>query len=123
MLKLSKYSIGTGDRFSCQGTAQLKAIIKAQENGMDLSIVWNKSHREHSMIGTTPKDVLREAQDAVKELNWKGSFYVDADHIGLSNVNLFIEACSYFTLDIAGFIGKKAGDKDIESFEERNRKY
>ena len=123
MLKLSKYSIGTGDRFSCEAKAQLKAIIKAQEKGLELSIVWNKSHREHSIIGTTPEDVLREAKEAIKEFNWNGDFYVDADHIRLNNVHLFINACSYFTLDVADFIGNKADKRDVDSFIERNRKY
>jgi len=119
MLTLSKYSIGTGDRFSHQGKAQLQAIIKS---GLDISIVWNKSHREHTIIGTSPEDVLQEAQTAVKELDWKGDYYIDADHIGLKNVDLFIDSSNYFTLDVADFIGKKADQKDIESFLEKNQK-
>ena len=46
-MKLGKYSIGVGDRFSHQGKAQLRAIMKAYETGLDISPVWNKSTREH----------------------------------------------------------------------------
>ena len=73
-MKLPKYSIGTGDRFGCQGKAQLAAIIKAQEKGINIAIVWNKSYREHLITKTKPLDVLKEAQDAVRELNWKGNY-------------------------------------------------
>lgn len=122
-MKLPKYSIGTGDRFGCQGKAQLKAIIKAEENGLDIAIVWNKSHREHLITKTTPSDVLNEAQNAVNELKWKGKYYIDADHIGLSNVDLFIDSCNFFTLDVAEFIGKKASDDDINTFIEKYKKF
>jgi hypothetical protein len=46
-MKLGKYSIGVGDRFSHQGVAQLRAILKANETGLEISPVWNKSNREH----------------------------------------------------------------------------
>ncbi|MFX1553026.1 MAG: tagaturonate epimerase family protein [Promethearchaeota archaeon] len=122
-MKLPKYSIGTGDRFGCQGKAQLKAIIKAEEKGLDLAIVWNKSHREHLITKTTPLDVLNEAQNAVNELKWKGKYFIDADHIGLSNVDLFIDSCNFFTLDVAEFIGKKASGYDINAFIEKYKKF
>lgn len=122
-MKLQKYSIGTGDRFGCQGKAQLKAIIEAQKNGLDIAIVWNKSHREHLITKTTPLDVLNEAQNAVKELRWKGKYYIDADHIGLSNVDLYVDSCNFFTLDVAQFIGKKDSDENINNFIEKYRKY
>ena len=115
-MKLYKYSIGTGDRFGCEGRAQLKAIIKAQEIGINVDIVWNKSYREHLITNTTPLDVLKEAQEAVKELNWKGSYYIDADHVDLSNVDLFIDSCNYFTFDVANYIGERASERDIENF-------
>ena len=63
-MKLEKYSFGTGDRFGHQGNAQLQAIRKAKEQGVDIAIVWNKSHREHLIVGTTQSDVGREI-DAV----------------------------------------------------------
>ena len=52
-MELQKYSFGIGDRFAHQGKAQLQAIMKAKEQGVDIAPVWNKSHREHSIIGTT----------------------------------------------------------------------
>ncbi len=121
-MRLQKYSIGTGDRFGRQGKAQLKAIIKAQEKGIDIAIVWNKSHREHLITHTTPADVLEEAQNAVRDLGWKGKYYIDADHVGYSNIDLFIDSSDYFTLDVADFINKKASDAEIDKFIEKHEK-
>ena len=70
-MKLAKYSIGIGDRFGHQGKALLKAVLKAQEGGINLAIVWNKSFREHKITNTQPINVLKEAQEAVNALNWK----------------------------------------------------
>jgi len=122
-MKLQKYSIGTGDRFGCQGKAQLEAIIKAQEKGINIAIVWNKSYREHLITKTKPIDVLKEARDAVRELNWKGNYYIDADHVDLSNVDLFIDSSNYFTIDIAKYIGKMASDVEIKNFIEKYKIY
>jgi len=61
---LEKYSFGIGDRFCHQGKAQLSALMKAKEQGLSITPVWNKSHREHTIIGTTPPDTRREALDA-----------------------------------------------------------
>jgi len=117
MLVLDKYSIGTGDRFAHQGKAQLAAVKQARQNdGIDLAMVWNKSHREHVIVDTTPDSVRREADRAVKALGWQGSYFVDADHIGLNNVDLFIDSSDFFTIDVADFSGEKASREDIESF-------
>ncbi len=122
-MRLQKYSIGTGDRFGCQGKAQLKAIIKAHENGIDIAIVWNKSHREHLITNTAPSDVLEEAQNAVKDLDWKGKYYIDADHVGISNIDLFIDSSDYFTLDVAEYINKKASVAEINNFIEKHEEF
>jgi len=122
-MKLEKYSFGVGDRFGHQGKAQLDAIIKAKQNGLDIAPVWNKSHREHTIIGTGPCDVRAEADAAVKELGWAGSYYVDADHINLDNVDMFIESSNFFTLDVADFTGKRASQNDIDAFVDKYRKY
>ena len=53
-MKLSKYSFGVGDRFSHQGQAQLRAISRANEAGVEVSPVWNKSNREHGIVKTVP---------------------------------------------------------------------
>ena len=120
---LGKYSFGIGDRFCHQGKAQLSAVIKAKEQGLDVTPVWNKSHREHAIIGTVPDDVRKEACDAVAALNWGGPYFVDADHIGLGTVDQFLESSDFFTLDVADFIGETADRADVESFVERHKKY
>jgi hypothetical protein len=107
-MDLEKYSFGIGDRFGHQGRAQLQAITTAKKAGVDITPVWNKSHREHAIIGTAPPDVRVEADAAVKALGWGGSYRVDADHIGLKNVDLFIDSSDFFTLDVADFIGQAA---------------
>ena len=120
---LEKYSIGIGDRFGRQGRAQLAAVMKAKEAGIEIVPVWNKSHREHTIIGTLPADVRKEADEAVRSLAWDGSYYVDADHIGLKNVDLFIEASDFFTLDIAESIGQAGNNDEIQAFVDKNKKY
>ena len=120
---LGKYSFGVGDRFCHQGKAQLAALIKAKEQGIDITPVWNKSHREHTIIGTKPTDTRREADDAVSACGWREPYFVDADHIGLKNVDDFIESSDFFTLDVADFIGEPADKADVESFVTKHRKY
>ena len=59
----------------------------------------------------------------MKQLAWEDAYYVDADHINLSNVDLFIDSSDFFTIDVADFIGKKADDGDINDFVQRYKKY
>jgi len=107
-MKIGKYSFGIGDRFAHEGVNQLKALIKAEEKfGVHFTPVWNKSNREHTIIGTEPMSTRREADAAVKELGYKDQYFCDADHINLGNVDKFIEACDFFTIDVADYIGKK----------------
>jgi tagaturonate epimerase len=113
---LGKYSIGIGDRFGHEGKAQLAACVKAREQGVDVTPVWNKSNREHGIIGTRPMDVRREADEAVTACGWKSAYFVDADHIGLANVDGFIEASDFFTLDVADVIGRTSSPADVEAF-------
>jgi hypothetical protein len=120
---LEKYSFGIGDRFCYQGKAQLAALIKAKQQGLNITPVWNKSHREHTIVGTKPADTRKEADDAVAACGWEGPYFVDADHIGLSNVDGFIESSDFFTLDVADFIGKTADEADVKSFTRRHKKY
>jgi len=123
-MQIKKYSFGIGDRFSHQGEAQLKALMKANEL-LDIEIipVWNKSNREHSFIGTTPADTRKEADAAVNALGYTGQYFVDADHINLNNVDKFIDASDFFTIDVADYIGKKAIQADIDAFVTANMKY
>lgn len=116
-----KYSMGIGDRFGRQGKAQLAALIQAAQQGVGITPVWNKSNREHTIIGTQPADVRKEADAAVKAVGWKGPFYVDADHIGLGNVARFMDASDFFTLDVADFVGQSASAADIDSFVDKYR--
>ncbi len=113
---LGKYSFGIGDRFGCQGKAQLAAVMKAAEAGAEVVPVWNKSNREHKIIGTRPMDVRKEADEAVTSCSWDGGYLVDADHIGLSNVDQFIEASDFFTLDVADFIAKTPDAGEVDRF-------
>ena len=115
-MKLGKYSLGTGDRFGNQGKAQLQAVMAAKELGIDISIIWNKSYREHTIIHTDPASVRTEADSAVQETGWAGDYYVDADHINIESVDLFIETSDFFTLDVADYTGMPAPQVDIEKF-------
>ena len=115
-MQLGKYSFGVGDRFGRQGKAQLAAILRARSAGLDITPVWNKSHREHSIIGTQPADVRREADAAVAAANWDKPYFVDADHIGMGNVDQFLDASDFFTLDVADFIGRPADGGLVSTF-------
>ena len=123
MQRLGKYSMGLGDRFGQQGAAQLKAITETAKKGIDITPVWNKSNREHIIIGTEPGDVRKEADFVTKSAGFDKSYYVDADHINLETVDRFIESSDFFTIDVASYIGKKAGDKDIAEFISQAKKY
>ena len=123
MLRLAKFSFGVGDRFGLAGKAQLRAIIRTGEQGVDVTPVWNKSHREHTIIGTEPASVRAEADDAVKSLGFAASYFVDADHIGLNNVALFIESSDFFTIDVADFIGRGVSEDKLKSFVDKFGKY
>ena len=120
-MQLPQYSIGIGDRFAHQGRAQLAALAAARRQGVDLAPVWNKSHREHTIVGSTPADVRREADDAVAALGWTGPYFVDADHIGMATVDRFLDSSDFFTLDVADWIGKPADADDIERFAGKHR--
>jgi hypothetical protein len=116
MTTISKYSMGIGDRFCLEGEAQLRAFVAARKRGVTITPVWNKSNREHSLIGTRPDDVRQEADAAVKACQWDQPYLVDADHIGLATVEKFLGACDFFTIDVADAIGKKASDASIAAY-------
>lgn len=115
--------MGIGDRFARQGKAQLAAFARAREMGVEVAPVWNKSNREHLIVHSEPDSVRREADAAVKALNWKGAYFVDADHIGVKTVDRFIDSSDFFTLDVADFIGKPADDADIQAFARNYARY
>src|ERR1035437_8390634 len=116
---IEKYSLGIGDRYGHQGTAQLKALVCAKNDGVSIVPVWNKSKREHSLIGSKPIDARMEADNAVKELRWKDSYYIDADHLGSKTVDDFIQYCNFFTIDVADFIGEYPTEESVKFFIEK----
>jgi hypothetical protein len=116
MAVLGKYSIGVGDRFAHQSKAQLTACILASKAGIDMIPVWNKSNREHTIIGSEPSSTRAAADAAVKELGWKLPYFCDADHINLSTVERFLTPCDFYTIDVADYIGKPAEPSSIDTF-------
>ena len=100
MKTLGKYSMGLGDRFGHQGSAQLKAIIAASQKGIEITPVWNKSNREHITIGTHPGDVRIEADSVTEHAGFKKPYFVDADHINMDTVDRFIEFSDFFTINL-----------------------
>jgi hypothetical protein len=116
MLKLNKYSIGIGDRFAHQAAAQLIAVRKALELGVEVTPVWNKSYREHEIIGSDPAATRATADQAVQQLKWDRPYFIDADHINLNNVDHFMNSSDFFTIDVADYIGIKSAEDDIKSF-------
>jgi hypothetical protein len=115
-LTLPKFSIGVGDRFAHQAKAQLAACILAADAGVEVIPVWNKSNREHTIIGSEPGETRAAADAAVKELNWTGPYFLDADHINLKTVERFLDPCDFFTLDVADLIGQPAKPEDVAAF-------
>ena len=104
-MRLEKYSFGMGDRFGKEGTAQLQAIQEINNLGIEVVPVWNKSNREHTIIGSSPAMVRMEAIDAVATCRYPGKYYTDADHVNADTVDRFIDSHDFFTLDVAHFIG------------------
>jgi hypothetical protein len=119
-LKLAKYSLGVGDRFAQQASAQLKACWLAAEHGVEIIPVWNKSNREHLTIGSEPASVRAAAARAVQDLGWGQPWHVDADHIRLETVDRFIPHSDFFTIDVADSIGKPATPETVKSFADRH---
>src|SRR5690242_578105 len=120
MLILEKYSLGVGDRFAHQAKAQLEACRMAAARGVEVIPVWNKSNREHLIVGSEPDSVRAGADCAVKVLGWNKPYHVDADHINLGTVDRFIDASDFYTLDVASAIGQPASEDDVKAFAGRH---
>ncbi|MFZ0631915.1 MAG: tagaturonate epimerase family protein [Acidobacteriaceae bacterium] len=116
---LPKYSIGVGDRFAHQARAQLRACMEAARSVVTVVPVWNKSNREHLIIGSEPQSTRAAADAAVQALGWQHPYYCDADHINLATVDRFLAPCDFFTIDVADAIGKPAEPDSIERFLKR----
>ena len=115
-----KFTFGVGDRFAHGAHAQLQAFIAAKELGIDITPVWNKSNREHEIIGSEPQQTRDAADQAVADLGWTGEYLLDADHINLATVDRFIAPCDFFTLDVADDIGEAADPADVAAFIEKH---
>lgn len=122
-MRIEKRTFGMGDRFAHQGSAQLVAVLQARALGIDVYPVWNKSNREHTLIGTEPAGLRAEAEAAVAAAGWTGAYYVDADHIGLKTVDWFMAASDFFTIDVADFTGHPAPAADIDAFVKSMERY
>ena len=115
-LELPRFSVGVGDRFAHQAKAQLQACVMAADAGVEVVPVWNKSNREHTIIGSEPTATRAAADAAVKELGWTKPYFLDADHINLKTVQRFLDPCDFFTLDVADLIGQAAKPEDVADF-------
>jgi len=119
-LKLEKFSFGMGDRFAHQAKAQLAACQMVAEQGVAIVPVWNKSNREHTIIGSEPASTRAAAAVAIKDLGWNQPWHVDADHIRLDTVDRFLPHSDFFTIDVADSIGKPADPKSVKAFADRH---
>jgi hypothetical protein len=119
-LKLPKFSVGVGDRFAHQAKAQLAACILAANAGVEVAPVWNKSNREHLIIGSGPGQTRIAADAAVRQLGWTRPHFLDADHINLKSVERFLDPCDFFTLDVADMISQPANAADVAAFVARH---
>ena len=113
---LPRFSVGVGDRFAHQAKAQLQACVMAGDAGVEVAPVWNKSNREHMIIGSEPSTTRTAADAAVKALGWTKPYFLDADHINLKTVHRFLEPCDFFTLDVADLIGRPAEPEAVAAF-------
>ncbi|MCU1295214.1 MAG: hypothetical protein JWP08_4064 [Bryobacterales bacterium] len=118
--ELPKYSVGVGDRFAQEAEAQLTAFVKAGEAGVDITPVWNKSNREHTIIGSSPEQTRQAVNSAVAKLGWTKPYFCDADHINLQTVGRFVAPCDFFTIDVADLIGKPADPAAVQGFLHRH---
>lgn len=109
-----------GDRFGREGEAQLSAVQEASSLGAALSPVWNKSNREHAIVGTEPPSLRAEADAAVNALGWTGDYFVDADHINIHTVDGFLDCSDFFTLDVADYVGQPADGAAKDAFFAKN---
>src|SRR5262249_39198923 len=105
MMRVEKFSLGVGDRFASQAKPQLRAFLEAAARGMEIVPGWNKSNREHVIVGSEPASAKAGASTAVRERGWNRPWHVDADHINLATVDRFLDVSDFYTLDVADAIG------------------
>ena len=117
---LARFSLGVGDRFAREGAAQLSAFLRAAARGVEITPVWNKSHREHMIVGSQPRQTREAARAAVTLTCWGRAYFVDADHIGLKTVDEFLEWSDFFTLDVAASLKQRATEAEARAFAARH---
>jgi hypothetical protein len=115
-MPLPRFSFGVGDRFAHEAEAQLAAFEQLASHGVIAAPVWNKSHREHSFVGSEPASVREAAAAAVAARGWSHPWFVDADHIRLETVAGYLATADFFTIDVADAIGSTAEASDVEAF-------
>jgi hypothetical protein len=120
LLTLERYSLGVGDRFARQASAQLQACLLAAKGGAEVIPVWNKSNREHLTIGSEPGTTRAAADAAVRALQWQKSYHVDADHIRLETVDRFVPHSDFYTIDVADWIGLPGDPAAIQGLTKRH---
>ncbi|MFP6896752.1 MAG: tagaturonate epimerase family protein [Roseibacillus sp.] len=116
MKAIDKFTFGVGDRFAHQAEAQLRAFQQLAERGVKVTPVWNKSNREHLIVGSEPAGTRAAADSAVANLGWSSEYLLDADHINLGTVDRYLPHCDFYTIDVADDIGTPAEPAEIEAF-------
>ncbi|MEO1844711.1 MAG: tagaturonate epimerase family protein, partial [Akkermansiaceae bacterium] len=116
MKTIDKFTFGVGDRFAHQAEAQLRAFQQLAEHGVKVTPVWNKSNREHLIVGSEPAGTRAAADSAVANLGWSSEYLLDADHINLGTVDRYLPHCDFYTIDVADDIGTPAEPAEIEAF-------
>ncbi len=120
MKTIDKFTFGVGDRFAHQAEAQLRAFQTLSDKGVQVTPVWNKSNREHLIVGSDPAGTRAAADAAVSNLGWGRSYLLDADHINLETVDRYIPHCDFYTIDVADDIGTPAAPEEISAFIDRH---
>ncbi len=119
-LPLPRYSVGVGDRFAHQAEAQLRACNLAADAGVDVTPVWNKSNREHIIVGSDPAQTRAAADAAVQALGWQKPYFLDADHVNLTTYQRYLAPCDFFTIDVADAIGQPSPPEEVAAFVHRH---
>ena len=120
MKTIDKFTFGVGDRFAHQAEAQLRAFQLLADQGIQVTPVWNKSNREHLIVGSEPAGTRAAADAAVSKLGWSSDYLLDADHINLETVDRYLPHCDFYTIDVADDIGTPAAPEEISAFIDRH---
>ena len=120
MKTIDKFTFGVGDRFAHQAEAQLRAFQLLADRGVQVTPVWNKSNREHLIVGSEPAGTRAAADAAVSKLGWSSDYLLDADHINLETVDRYLPHCDFYTIDVADDIGTPAAPEEISAFIDRH---